>query len=237
MASQDKDEVTQPGTQTTEGWNERWKGGTTGWHKSEVDKYLKKHLNRLTEGKPSSILVSWCGKSLDLLWLCEQGHTVVGVELSEVGVIQLFKENGVPHSVTEKDGFKVYTATDRNLKVYSGSMFDFTPQIAGCMFDAIWDQHALGAVNPSERGKHIAVLQNILKPHGHILLSHYEYDPSEHDGPPFSLSPSQILALFKDNFEVELVEHVDMTGTVVANKFNLTWAKRPIHLLSYTSLK
>lgn len=227
-------EVAQAGAPTTEWWKERWEAGTIGWHMLEVDKYLKKHLIGLTDGKPSSILVSWCGKSLDLLWLCEQGHTVVGVELSELAVLQLFKENGIPHSVSERDGFKVYTATDRNLTVYSGSMFDFNPQIAGCSFDAIWDNHALGAVNPSERGKHIAVLQNVLRPHGRILLSHFEYDPSEHEGPPFSLSPSQILALFKEAFEVELVEHIDMTGSVVANRFNLTWAKRPIHLLSYS---
>ena len=62
---------------------------------------LQNHLHLLTSGRAKiSILVTLCGKSLDLPWLCEQGHDVVGVELSAVAAKQLFEENNIPYSVS-----------------------------------------------------------------------------------------------------------------------------------------
>ena len=57
-------------------------------------------------GSERSVLVTMCGKSVDLLWLCSRGHSVtgvelssIGVELSSIGVEQLFQENSIPHTV------------------------------------------------------------------------------------------------------------------------------------------
>ena len=49
-----------------------------------------------------SVLVTMCGKSVDLLWLCNRGHSVTGVELSPIAMSQFFKENSIPHTVTSK---------------------------------------------------------------------------------------------------------------------------------------
>ena len=73
---------------------------------------IQKNLHLLTSGRTKiSILVTLCGKSLDLLWLCEQGHDVVGVELSEIAVKQLFEENGIPHSISGSYS-KLYRSID-----------------------------------------------------------------------------------------------------------------------------
>ena len=64
---------------------------------------LQKHVDLLDGGRGGtrlSILVTMCGKSVDLLWLCSRGHSVTGVELSPIAVEQFFKENCVPHIVT-----------------------------------------------------------------------------------------------------------------------------------------
>ncbi len=47
----------------------------------------------LTQG--SRVFVPLCGKSQDMLWLAQQGHEVIGVELSPVAVAGLFRENGL----------------------------------------------------------------------------------------------------------------------------------------------
>lgn len=62
---------------------------------------LQRRVGLLEEGHDGglSILVTMCGKSLDLLWLCSRGHSVTGVELSSVAVDQLFKENTIPYTV------------------------------------------------------------------------------------------------------------------------------------------
>ena len=215
-------------------WQSMWtnSNGKPGWQVDVVDTYLQKHVSRLTGDKESiTILVSWCGKCLDMIWLAEQGHTVVGVEYTEYAVNQFFSDNSIPFSMIERDGFKVYAAKERKITIYCGDMFKFTSSISGCMFDAVWDHHALGACNPSQRQTHIGVLRSILKPQGKILLSHFEYDPTEHSGPPFSLWPALIQELFKEHFSVELVEHIDRSDGSTAKRFNLSWNKRPIHLL------
>ena len=58
-------------------------------------------LEELTQGQPSaSILVTWCGKSVDMPWLCSQGYNVVGIELSAIAVRQFFEENKIPYSTS-----------------------------------------------------------------------------------------------------------------------------------------
>ena len=224
-------EASQPGIHSDSQWKEFWSIGRTPWHRNSVDEYLHKYIGLLTKNRQStSIFVPLCGKSVDLLWLCKQGHTVVGVELSEIAIKQLFKENSIPHSVTEAGEFILYRAQDRNLTVLVGSLFDLTPEVEG-MFDAVWDSRAFGAVNPSDRSKYIGVLRSVLKPGGSVLLSNLEYECSEYPGPPFSLSLLLIKELFGEHFEIELLEHVDLTGTLVTERFNLSWAKEQLHLL------
>ena len=48
----------------------------------------------------ASVLVTMCGKTVDIPWLCEKGHSVTGVELSPVAVQQLFQENSIPYTVS-----------------------------------------------------------------------------------------------------------------------------------------
>ena len=111
-----------------EGWHKRWDEGRIGWHKTVVDPALEvvavvfvacvfvcnmgpgsfqqRRVGLLEEKRgPLSILVTMCGKTLDLLWLCSRGHSVTGAELSSVAVDQFFKENSVPYTITGTYGY------------------------------------------------------------------------------------------------------------------------------------
>ena len=58
-------------------------------------------MDRVISGKSGcSIFVPLCGKTLDLIWLNEKGHTVMGCELSEVAAKQFFEENKIPYSTS-----------------------------------------------------------------------------------------------------------------------------------------
>ena len=46
----------------------------------------------------ASILVTLCGKTMDIPWLCGRGCSVTGVELSPIAVQQLFEENDIPYT-------------------------------------------------------------------------------------------------------------------------------------------
>lgn len=213
-------------------WKDKWEKGTTSWQRDSVDAYLQKYIKLLTGEKPNaSILVTLCGKSLDLPWLCDQGYKVTGVEISELAVKQLFKENGIPYSIADKESFKVFSATDhRNLTVYVGDFYAISPDLAG-VFDAIWDHNALGAINPEDRTNYTAKLRSLLKADGNILLSAFEYNQAERPTCPFSVPNSLVKKLFQDHFDIELLEKDDNTGKMLARQFNLSWATRPIHFL------
>ena len=63
---------------------------------------MQSRIDLLENGymKGLSILVTMCGKTVDLHWLCARGHSVTGVEISPVAVHQIFTENSIPFGVT-----------------------------------------------------------------------------------------------------------------------------------------
>lgn len=227
MASGD----TQLISQTEEHWKKRWEEGSTPWHRDAVDAYLQKYIQLLTGERPTaSILVTLCGKTLDLPWLCEQGYKVTGVEISEQAGKQLFEENDIPYSVSVDGDFKVFCARNQTLTFYAGDFFKLSPDLDGS-FDAIWDMNALGAVNPEDRTRYVAKLRSLLKVDGTILMSAYEYNQAEHRTCPFSIPNSLVKELFQDYFDITLLENIDYTDTIFTKKFSLSWGKRLIHFL------
>ena len=214
------------------GWKEKWVKGATGWHRGEVDRRLQENLKELTRDKPGvSILVTWCGKSVDLPWLCSQGFDVVGVELSELAVRSLFEENSIPYSVAAEGGFAIYQAQDRKLRVIAGDYYQLTPDLAG-MFEAVWDNNAFGAAEPADRLKYISVLTSLLKPNGRILLAQFEYGEQVRHEAPFSLSCSLIKELFAKKYEVKFQENCDLFSKLFMEKFKVDWVRRNIHILT-----
>jgi thiopurine S-methyltransferase len=213
-------------------WKVRWEEteGNVSWQAPAVDQHLQDHLKDLTVvgGATTSIFVPWCGKSLDVPWLSSQGYDVVGVELSEIGVVQLFEENGIPYSVTEKEGFSVYEAKDRKMKVFLGDFYNLTPGLVG-VFEAVWDNNAFGAAEVADREKYISVLLSILTPKGRILLGNWEYGNKVRHSAPFSL-PSELV--FCDNFDVQFLKECEAYTDRFVQRFGVDWARRNIHLLS-----
>ena len=56
---------------------------------------FREYWTQVTGGSEGTVLVPLCGKSLDMIWLAQQGHRVIGVELSDVAVESFFSENGL----------------------------------------------------------------------------------------------------------------------------------------------
>ena len=214
-------------------WEDNWEQDRTVFHKNKVDARLKKYIDDLTRGKgDASVLVTWCGKSLDVPWLCSEGYTTVGVELSETGVKQLFEENDIPHTTSsEGQEFVVYKATNRNLKVFVGNFYKLTPEIAGT-YDCVWDHNALGAAEPAEREAYRSVLVSLLKPGGRVLLSNYEFDAHGRDCAPYSLSTEEIKDMFGSWFDVKFLEYPDEFVEFFKSEVNVDWVRHSVHLLT-----
>ena len=131
-----------------DGWLTRWREGRIQFHVDEVNPILDRYIDRLLPGGSGRVLVPLCGKSVDLGWLVKQGHQVVGVELVEKAVDDLFKELGRSPTISTQDVFQSWRSD--GLEVLVCDLFELDTEFIG-KFDAIWDRAALVALRPSDR--------------------------------------------------------------------------------------
>lgn len=183
-------------------WHKRWTEGQTGWHRTETNPILVKHWATLGLGKGSRVMVPLCGKTVDIGWLAAQGHDVVGAELSETAVTELFEELGVIPTITQSAAHKRFSAPQ--VDVYVGNLFDLTPELVGHV-DAIYDRAALYALPLELRQRYSAHLRHLTGTATQLLCG-FEYDQSLMDGPPFSVGLAEIEAQYRDHYTITELE-------------------------------
>ncbi|MBI1175250.1 MAG: thiopurine S-methyltransferase [Sideroxydans sp.] len=188
-------------------WLERWEREEIGFHQDEVNPHLARHWPTLSPAAGSTVFVPLCGKSLDMVWLHNHGHPVVGVELSPVAVESFFAENGYTPTTRETRDFRQFEAG--GIRILCGDFFDLT---AGDLkdVDAVFDRASLVALPPEMRQRYSNHLMEILPSRTHILLITFEYDQAAMPGPPFSVSPEEVHALYREHAEIKLLEQVDI---------------------------
>merc|ERR1712071_706804 len=80
-------------SQRVEYWDAKWKANQSSWHIDGTNHFLVKYFNHITKIKnPARILVPLCGKAVDVKWMYDLGHSVVGIEGVEEPIIQFFTE-------------------------------------------------------------------------------------------------------------------------------------------------
>jgi len=174
-------------------WTQVWLGGRTGFHRDAVHPDLPEYAARFLGGAPRRVLVPLCGKSLDLVWLRDHGHEVVGVEIVEHALEAFCEEQGL--GAEEHSGPHGRVLRSQGLTLVCADFFAIGPEDVGPV-DRIWDRAALVALPPERRIDYAAQERRLLAPGGRILLNAFEYDPSQMSGPPFSVPRDEVAALY-----------------------------------------
>ncbi|ERE77442.1 thiopurine S-methyltransferase-like protein [Cricetulus griseus] len=137
-----------------EEWESKWVTRNIGFHQEQGHQLLKKHLDTFLKGQSGlRVLFPLCGKAVEMKWFAERGHTVVGVEISEIGIREFFAEQNLPYTeepFNEIPGAKVFKSSSGNISLYCCSIFDLPRANIG-KFDRIWDRGSLVAINPGDR--------------------------------------------------------------------------------------
>ena len=179
-------------------WLARWQDNKIGWHVDVVNQSLVDYLELLELEPGDNVFVPLCGKSIDLIYLSEMGYSVIGVELSPVGVVQFFVDNNLQYVVSEVDGFSLYQS--ERIKIYCGDYFNLN---AGHLLSvsAVFDRASLIALELDLREKYTVHLAAIIPFDARILLLTLIYPQHQMSGPPFSVSDLEVESLFSSAFK------------------------------------
>jgi thiopurine S-methyltransferase len=195
-------------------WHDRWRTGQVGFHQSAVDRHLAEYWPRFELPAASRVFVPLCGKSLDLKWLRDRGHTVIGVELSAVALESFCMENGIPARRRSLGDFDVYEA--EGLKLFRGDFFALTTEMLGSVA-AIYDRAALISWTPELRDSYVAHLTALTSPGTKSLLITVEYQQDQMSGPPFSVSAGDVGRLYAPHHAIKQLGRHD----ILANEARL----------------
>ena len=185
-------------------WHQRWESNEIGFNQVQPNELLTQYFSMLNLKKGSRVFVPLCGKSIDMLWLANQGYDIVGVELSSIACDAFFKENKISVEVRQVGKFTVYQS--ERITLLAGDIFDLNKQLLG-KIDAVFDRAALIAL-PAELRQHYAALTlSLLEPGTPIFLISGTYNQNEMLGPPFSVDENEVMALYGDHFNVKQIHN------------------------------
>ena len=135
-------------TSTETVWHQMWQDATPRFHLGQVHPKLVQYAEKLLSERDHRVLVPLCGKSLDVLWLEEQGHEVGGFELVEEGVRRFHEEHGRTADIVDMRPFRVWLSG--TVQIFQGDFLAAEPEITG-LFTACWDRGSLVALPPERR--------------------------------------------------------------------------------------
>lgn len=189
-------------------WHKKWKSNDIAFHASEANPFLVEYYNKLSLKKGSRVFLPLCGKTLDIQWLLSNGYHVVGAELSEIAIEQLFTELRLRPTIDTLEKLKHYNAN--NIDIFVGDIFDVSTNILNHI-DAIYDRAALVALPTEMRNRYSMHLMEITQQAPQLLIS-YEYDQNLQEGPPFSVSNEEVKQHYQKNYDVILLKSIDVIG-------------------------
>jgi thiopurine S-methyltransferase len=206
-------------------WHRRWTNNQIAFHESHANAMLVANVHELCLSKGSCVFLPLCGMTLDIEWFLTQGHHVVGAELSELAVTQLFKRLNVTPAVETKPGFACHSAP--NLEIFVGDVFNVTSHDVGKV-DAVYDRAALVALPQHMRPNYAQHLFEQTRGIQQLVIT-FEYDQNLTAGPPFSVDGEEIYRLYGKHYTIRELMRKDLPnglrGTVPAAE--VAWLLSP----------
>ncbi len=194
-------------------WLERWRTNQIGFHQADYNARLRRHWPTLGVRKNEKVFVPLCGKSRDMLWLAQQGHAVLGVELSQTAVEAFFAEADATYQRRQAGLFQVFEGQSLEghslegdgIEILCGDFFELMPlDLVGVA--GVFDRGSLVALPQEMRHHYAEHLLTILPLGAQILLLTVEYDQGVASGPPFAVHPDEVTALFGARCAVSMLD-------------------------------
>lgn len=189
-------------------WHQKWQRGEIAFHRDEANPHLVAHLNKLNLLEGERVFLPLCGKTLDIAYLLSCGYQVLGVELSELAIRELFADLSVTPQITQVADFICYSAD--GITIFVGDFFQLSAELVG-QIDAIYDRAALVALPLAMRRNYSAHLVKLSHKAQQLLVT-YEYQQELIDGPPFSISEQEVTEHYAATYAINLLTRTEVEG-------------------------
>lgn len=217
-------------------WNRDRKTRALGFHRQRYNQFLTRYYARLTQasgpsGEPDipTVFVPLCGKTKDMMYLLSNGANVVGVECVQRAIDELAEDeafswdsSGEPvlGASSVSTPFTVFSKTfpqkqvpPQKLEIWKGDFVELDNSHLQVLQESVsapgnvsgYDRAALVAIQPVLRQRYAEIMTQVCD---RILLVTLEYPQQEKEGPPFSVSQEEVLQLYGEDYDVELLERV-----------------------------
>ncbi len=166
-------------------WSSRYKRNDSGWDMGEVSSPLKEYFDQMTN-KNISILIPGCGNAYEADYLLQKGFkNITLIDISPQPVDKLKK--------------KFAAFLNKEIIIICGDFFTLNQN-----FDLIVEQTFFCAIDPSLRINYVDKMNRLLKVNGKLIgvLFNRVFE----GGPPFSGSKAEYHLLFKDKFEIKIMD-------------------------------
>ncbi|MEM8958493.1 MAG: thiopurine S-methyltransferase [Pseudomonadota bacterium] len=193
-------------------WHRKWRDNQIAFHEPQANGLLREHLDRLGLEPGARVFLPLCGKTRDIGHLCGLGFRVVGAELSEAAVTQLFSDLDLVPEIQPFDSLRLYSAGP--VSVFVGDVFALDREVLGPVA-AVYDRAALVALPPDMCARYVEHVAAMTADAPQVVIS-LEYDQSTMAGPPFSVPEAEIRTLYGGRFSVTLLEARPISGALAA---------------------
>lgn len=181
--------------ETQKEWETRYQQNATGWDRGDSSPALTHWLDS-GELKPGTILVPGCGRGHEVIALVRAGFTVTAVDIAASPI--------------------AYLQAQLDSKQLSATLIqaDLMEWEAESLFDAVYEQTCLCALNPQYWPAYTTNLARWIKPGG--ILCALFMQTGKGGGPPFDCHPDKMRALLGTDYwswpNQVLVENPHPTG-------------------------
>lgn len=209
-------------------WHQRWHRNEIGFHQDQVHTRLVAFWSHLGLAAGTRVLVPLCGKSLDLMWLAEHGHQVVGVELSELALAAFCREHDLQPAIDRQHGLQRWQAGA--FTFFCGDFMALDRVLLGPV-GAVYDRAALIALPPAMRPGYAAHLQQLSGPVPQLLIT-LEYPQEQMSGPPFAVLEDEVRRLYAERQVDRLATHDVLADQPRFRAKGLDWLREAVYLIA-----
>lgn len=189
-------------------WHQKWQKGEIAFHEGEVNRLLAAHFQTLNLPLGSRVFLPLCGKTRDIAWLLAAGYQVVGAELSELAVKELFAGLNLKPCITQTEKYLRYQAAQIDILV--GDIFQLSAADIGIV-DAIYDRAALVALPENMRSMYARHLMALSHCAPQLIIT-YEYAQHELAGPPFAVLATEVQQHYANFYHLQPLVRQPLAG-------------------------